>query len=168
MKTRFWSGTAVLLAALLVVALLAGPGRVAAVGEPPSNTVERQLTATLYPATAISDAVTVYSAASVITRWNSADVFVGVDLTDTTDVTGTVTASAFLTVTVQLSPDGTNWADADYEYATDSTIATKAYVRSLSADGTEYMRVPLAGERLRVKIESTQAVTPTVWVTYRN
>lgn len=161
MKTRFWSGTAVLLAALLVVALLAGPGRVAAVGEPPSNTVERQLTATLYPATAISNGTTVYSAASVITRWNSADVFVGVDLTST----------AFLTVTVQLSPDGTNWADADYEYVTadiTGTIGTKTYVRSLSADGAEYMRVPLAGERLRVKIASSGAVTPTVWVTYRN
>lgn len=158
MKTRFGNGTAVLLAALLVLVLASGAGRVAAVGEPPSNTVERQLTATLYPATAISNGVTVYSAAANSSKWNSADVFLGVDLTGT----------AFLTVTVQLSPDGTAWADADYEYATDSTIATKTYVRSLSADGTEYMRVPLAGEKLRVMIASSGAVTPTVWATYRN
>ena len=160
MKKRVWNGVSVGLAAVLVLvlALLGQPGQVGAVGEPPNTTTNRQLTSTLYPATAISNGTTVYSSATVSSRWNSADVFVGVDLTGT----------AFLTVTVQLSPDGTNWADADYEYATDSAIATQTYVRSLSADGVEYMRVPLAGEQTRVKIASSGAVTPTVWITYRN
>lgn len=162
MRNRIGSGLGLLLAAVLVLVLVlvlvgqAGP--VGAVGEPPNTTVTRQLTSTLYPATAISNGTTVYSGAAVSSRWNSADVFVAVDLTGT----------AFLTVTVQLSPDGINWADADYEYATDSAIATQSYVRSLSADGVEYMRVPLAGERMRVKIASSGAVTPTVMATYRN
>ena len=160
MKIRFWTGLPLVLVALVLVLGLAlvGPEQVGAVGEPPTTTVTRQLTSTLYPATAISNGTTVYSTAATTTRWNSADVFVAVDLTST----------AFLTVTVQLSPDGTNWADADYEYATDSAIATQAYVRSLSADGVEYMRVPLAGERMRVKIASSGSVTPTVIATYRN
>lgn len=160
MKNRVWNGLSVALAAVLVLVLvlLGRPEQVRAVGEPPTTTVTRQLTSTLYPATAISNGTTVYSTAATTTRWNSADVFVAVDLTGT----------AFLTVTVQLSPDGTNWADADYEYATDSAIATRTYVRSLSADGVEYMRVPLAGERMRVQIASSGAVTPTVIATYRN
>lgn len=161
MKSRFgkWNLTlpVMVLVAVLCLALV-WPMNVGAVGEPPNTTVTRQVTSTLYPATAISNGTTVYSGAAVSSRWNSADVFVAVDLTGT----------AFLTVTVQLSPDGVNWADADYEYATDSAIATQSYVRSLSADGVEYMRVPLAGERMRVKIASSGAVTPTVIATYRN
>lgn len=83
MKNRIGSGLGLLLAAVLVLVLVlvgqAGP--VGAVGEPPTTTVTRQLTSTLYPATAISNGTTVYSTAATTTRWNSADVFVAVDLT---------------------------------------------------------------------------------------
>lgn len=95
---------------------------------------------------------------ALTTGFGVADVFVAVD------GTGTFTATS----TVQVSADGSNWATADYEYATDSAIATQSFARTQTADGTEYMRVPLAGERLRVQIAVTGAVTPTVWVTYRN
>ncbi len=109
--------------------------------------------------TAQVSGTTTYSSGtySVTTGYGSADVFLVGDLTGT----------AYLTATVQVSGDGVNWADADYEYATDSTIATKTHTRSLSADGTEYMTVKLAGSYLRVKIEATGQTTTTVQALYR-
>lgn len=102
---------------------------------------------------------TVYSAGaySVTTGYGVADVFLVGDLTGTSN----------LTMTAQVSADGVNWADSDYEYATDSTIATKTDTRSLSADGTEYIRVRLAGDYLRVKLQTWGTATAAVQVTYR-
>jgi hypothetical protein len=126
-----------------------------------------QRTYTLYGPTAVTTG-TVNTAApnldvynrdmALTTGFGTADVFIAVD------GTGTFTATS----TVQLSADGVNWATADYEYETSSAVGTQSFARTQTADGTEYMRVPLAGERLRVQIAVTGAVTPTVWVTYRN
>ena len=129
--------------------------------------VVEQRTYTLYPATAVTTG-TVNTASpnldgfnrdmALTTGFSVADVFI------TVDGTGTFTATS----TVQLSADGSNWATADYEYETSSEIGTQSFARTQTADGTEYMRVPLAGDRLRVQIAVTGAVTPTVMVTYRN
>ena len=63
---------------------------------------------------------------SISNGYSSADVFV------TVDGTGTFTATS----TVQLSADGTNWANADYESPTSSAIATNTIARTQTADGS--------------------------------
>ena len=89
--------------------------------------------------------------------WKSVDIF----------VTGTVSGTAWMTATAQFSADGTNWANATYEYWTGSVIGTKTQSRSLSANGTTYMSVPLAGEYWRVSVQTTGGVTTTVKATLR-
>ena len=118
----------------------------------------KQATYTLHAGTLITDTtVNTTSAYSKTTGYGTADVFVIVD------GSGTFT----LTSTVQVSADGVNWADADYEYATDSTIATQTHSRSQTADGVEFMAVRLAGEYVRVKLVAEGSLIPTVQVTYR-
>ena len=51
---------------------------------------------------------------------------------------------------------------------TSSAIGTQSFARTMAADGTEYMRVPLSGEYLRVQLAATGTLTPTVQATYRN
>jgi hypothetical protein len=155
------------IAVVLLVVLLASMAT-AMPNEPTVTPVQKQLTVTLFTAANISGTTTTTAAPGVLdtngrevaktTGWSGADVFV------TIDGTGTFT----LTATVQVSADGTNWATADYEYATDSTIATQSIARTMTADGTEFMRVPLAGEYLRVQLAATGNITPTVKTTYRN
>lgn len=89
--------------------------------------------------------------------WKSVDIF----------VTGAVSGTAWMTATAQVSADGTNWANATYEYWTGSAISTKTQQRSLSANGTTYMTVPLAGEYWRVSVQTTGGVTTTVKATLR-
>ena len=48
-----------------------------------------------------------------------------------------------------------------------SAISTKTQQRSLSANGTTYMSVPLAGEYWRVSVQTTGGVTTTVKATLR-
>jgi hypothetical protein len=159
----------ILLLALMVVP--ARSGLVLAEGDPVFNGQSRQLTVTLYPATALTGAGTVFSASprttvagrddSSTNGWTMADVFVKTDIA----TTGTFTA------TVQFSPNRVDWAMADYEYATGSTtglIATQIHRRVLTADGVRVIRLPVAGENLRVMIQHTATMTPTVWVTYKN
>jgi len=82
-------------------------------------------------------------------------------------VTADVDSGATLMIAPQVSADGTNYTDADYEYVS-SGIATQTYSRTLSADGTEYLRIPMAGEYLRVKMVTTGTLTVTVKATMRN
>ena len=123
---------------------------------------------------------------SRITSWSVAEVFV------TADVSGTAT----ITVTPQLSNDAVNWTDAYYMYLSNSSTTSTAvvtgtagmtattttvnattptqriYQMTLSADGTSYKRVEMAGDYLRFKIESSatasQTVTATVRTTLKN
>jgi hypothetical protein len=133
--------------------------------------VAKQSTYLLYPTTAISGAATTYTAsprnvatgldASKVNGWANVDVFATVD----------IATSAYVTLTLQYSADGVNWADADYEYATGNTtgtVATQTHVRYMTADGTELIQAPTAGEFMRVKIENSASITPTIYVTYRN
>lgn len=94
---------------------------------------------------------------SATAGWGTVDIFV------TADVSGTAT----LTATAQVSADGVNWTDADYEYWTGSVIGTKAQQRVMTADSTEYMTVKLAGEYWRVNLGVSGGVTTTVNATLR-
>lgn len=177
MKTKFST-----VITLLLVALLLLGGTVQAQERAPA--VTKQSTYLLYPATALTGAGTVYSAsprnvvagldASKVNGWANVDVFVTLD----------VATSGWFTTTLQYSADAVNWADADYTYTSNAStwasegvtstatattaIATQTFVRYMTADGTEYMSAPTAGEFMRVKIEHSAAVTPTVYTTYRN
>ena len=183
--TRFRSILPLLIgiALLALMALSFNVSQVAAVGEPTSAHVESANTVTLYPATAITATGTVYSAspstgpgadASLVENVAYADVFA------TLDGTGAFT----VTFQPQFSADGVNWANADYEYVANnstwaslgitstatsaSAIATQLYARTLYADGTELIRLPMSGRFMRVAITSEGTVTPTVLATYRN
>jgi len=168
MKAKFYIGVTVAL--LLVVALGTGMGSQAQAQER-APAVTKQATYLLYPATAISGSATTYTAsprnvatgldASKVNGWANVDVFATVD----------IATSAYVTLTLQYSADGANWADADYEYATGNTtgtVATKTHVRYMTADGTELIQAVAAGEFMRVKIENSASITPTIYVTYRN
>lgn len=145
--------------------------------------VERQRTYTIYGPTAVTTGTVNTSAPNLdgfnrdmalTTGWSLADVFVGVD------GTGTFTVTA----KVQISADGSNWADYAYDYesltsawasegvtstaAASTTIARHTPTLTFTADGTGFIQAPLAGEWLRVQLGVTGAVTPTVKVTYRN
>lgn len=155
----------VLMALLLVLALF-GTMQVQAVGEPEPGTVTQVETRAFYGPTALNG-VTTYSTytdtfnggyVGAVGRYNSADVFL------TIDVTGFATG----TVVTQLSADGVNWTNADYDYWNGSAIGTQPYSRTLSADGTEYMRVPIAGEFMRFQIIAQGTLTPTIRATLRN
>ena len=89
--------------------------------------------------------------------WKSVDIF----------VTGAVSGTATLTATAQVSADGTNWTNANYEYWTGTAIGTKTQQRVISANGTTYMTMPLAGEYWRVSVQTTGGVTATVKATLR-
>ena len=152
--------------ALVVAALLTGLAMFPAAPAAAQPALSNQLTVTVYPATSISGTTVNTSApnvdadgrdVSLTTGWSAVDVFVTADVAST----GTLTA------TVQVSPDGVNWADADYEYWTGSAIGTQTHRRALSADGTEVMTLPLAGDRWRVRLQTTAPVTTTVTATLR-
>ena len=167
MKTRkaFVSAmamAAVLVALVLVAGMMVVPVAPVAAQAPLSN----QMTVSVYAATSISG-TTVNTAApnidaeardvSLTMGWQSVDVFIIAD----------VASSGTLTATVQVSPDGTNWADADYEYWTGSAIGTKTRQRVMTADGTEIITLPLAGERWRVQLTTTAPITTAVKATLR-
>lgn len=164
---------------LLAVALLGvffvmangGGTPVQAVGEPANTTMTRIQTYTLYPATALTGSQTKYSSAPYLDAYSrdasATNKFSAVDLFLTIDISGT----GGVTMTAQVSADQSNWTDADFTWpdpVVTNTLRTTSYVRTLTADGTEYVRVPLAGEYLRVKLVTSGTVTPTVKATYRN
>lgn len=159
MKRLMMLGGAPLLAVVMILAALFGlPMGAAADGEPPAGTVQNFETYTLYSQTVITTNSTYYSTGQRLAQWNSGDIFIVAD----------VASGASFTVTAQVSPDNTNYADLDFEYGEADSLETKTYQRLMSADGVEVMRIPMAGEYLRVSIVTTGSVTPTVKVTMRN
>ncbi len=170
MKTRIgFASLAMLIAVVLFGVMLTLPQmqpRVfAEVGNAPMNHVESSQSFTLYPSTGITTG-TVYSQvpvlvagadASNVEYWTAADLFF--------DVTGT----GVVTFTPQFSPDGTIWADGNYEQSTGSAVNTFTYTRVVNAGSTSMLRVMAAGTNMRVKLVATGGtVTPTVKVVYRN
>lgn len=184
-------GVALALGLLLVLMASAGVSADQP-GEPlPGTVVGISGPYTFYGPTALTGTTTVYSSQpntykgqdiSIAWLYNSADVFV------TGDVSGTET----ITVTPQFSVDGTYWTDATYTYVADalsstttvitgtegmtgtsttsssSAVTEATYQIVMSADGTDYLRLPLAGKYLRFEIEHSGSVTPTVKVLLRN
>lgn len=156
------AGLALALLLVLVAAVAAS------VSAPQPGTVARAVSYTFIPETVLDGSATAYSETprvvsgedvSRITPWHSADVF----------VTGDVTPTHRMTVTAQLSVDGVNWADAIYYLAdSDGDPVAQTYALYFTGDGTQYMRIPLAGERLRFRIEKTSTVTSMIQVTLRN
>jgi hypothetical protein len=167
---------ALIVAALVVMALLSmvvHSQPAAAIGEPPAGSVSGYVSYTLYPETALTGSDTVYSASprtfagedvSNVAEFNSVDVCTTVDIA----TTGTIT------VTPQFTNFGDNratnryWADASYDYWTGSAVSAQDYQTELTADGADCIRVPVIGEYLRLKVEHTDAMTPTIRVTLRN
>lgn len=167
MKEKRLFTTALL--ALLLLALLVVPGVFAENGEPLPGTVGQTATYVFYPPTTLAVTSTVYSAAprtvsgqnvADIRKWNSADVFLTVD----------VTGSKTTTVTPQFSADQTNWADATYTVVSGTTASEITHQIILTSDSTDYLRIPIAGQYLRFKIAVTGggSVTPTILATLRN
>lgn len=162
-RARTLGGLALGLALAVVLALglyLAPLARADA--DLPSGTVVGSTDRTMYSATALSSSGTVYSPATVsgenvtLTRYyHAGEAFVTIDLA----TTGTVT------VTAQSSTDQTNWADA---YTVGDTGTSIPVWVVLTADGTNYMRIPFAGYYTRFKIQHTASVTPTIRMVLRN
>jgi hypothetical protein len=167
-------GVAWALAGALAVAMFMGLGAQPAhgLGEPLPGGRPVVATYTLVDARALVTE-TVYSASpqtvgagldvSRVADWHAADIFV------TADVSGTAT----LTATVQFSPDQVVWADAETLYVTwnqtgTATLNTMTYRTVQTADGTTLLRVPVAGEFMRVMMVAGGAVTATVQATLRN
>lgn len=165
--------------AAAALGVMTAPQPVDAAGEIYPGTVNRTQTLLIFPETALAASATTYSAAprtlngediTKIGAWNSAEIFVSAQFT----------TNAWMTVTAQLSPDQANWADVEY---VENAIATTGpstdtvagwyqtilpYRTILVTDGVRMFRVPLGGEFLRLKIETSDEITPTIWATLRN
>jgi hypothetical protein len=96
--------------------------------------------------------------ASRAVQWANADVF----------VTAAVSGTAVLTVTPQFSNDAVNWASAYWNTVSSTTVTAQPYRIVLSANGSSYLRMPMAGEYVRFNIANTGYVTATVRVTFKN
>jgi len=161
---------------VLVMALGVGGAVLASQpGEPLPGTVQGiRGPNTFWNGTVIAGSTVTYTSApklvygsdvSLVWLYHNADIFVTAD----------ITPSSYLTITPQFSVDQSNWADATYTYVaqpyttTVSAAVTEAsYQIAMSADGTDYLRIPLAGKYLRFKIEHSDTVTPTINVMLRN
>lgn len=162
------------IAALLLVFTLAVAANMAfAQGEPQPGTVDNLATFTIYGPTTIVSGTTNTEAPNLTTsglnranvsQWNSADIFFNVDV-----LGGTV-----ITLTPQFSADQSHWADAYYNFVdtvstTETVIARQSYQVVVSGvDTVDYVRVPVAGEYMRVQMVVSGTVTPTIWTTLRN
>lgn len=173
-----------LFVALFLWSLAPQPVALASADEPQPGTVESIATYVYLPETTAITGTTYTDAPRVtaggvdvsrISDWHAVDVF----------VTGDLTGAGWLTVTAQVSADQINWADAAYDYVaqsgtvvnsgavtstttTASSIVAQPYRIILTADGTDYLRLPLAGEYLRFKVERTGTIEATILATLRN
>lgn len=158
-----------IVALVFALALLAGlmlgmAGQARASGEPPSGTVAGIQTRLFYPRTVTSGSTDYYLTASGLANqvqyWHAADVF----------VKSSDTIASNITVTVQLSPDGTNFADAVRDEVLNNVVTVTPYriVFTAGSDQVKTVHVPLAGEYIRFKVEHGETFTPTLWLSLRN
>lgn len=157
---------------LLLIALgLAGTG-VALAGpggpEPGDGTVKAADTYTLYSGYVTTTTTINPASVTRLVYYNDVDLFVTADFSTT----------GVITMTPQYSADNANWANATYvgtawSSATvdgiTTTIATAdaetTYRTTLSADGTDFIRLPMVGKYLRPQITLSGGVTNGVWIT---
>lgn len=148
---------ALLLSLLLAVALAVPMYAQDASGDPDPATVVNVTPVTLLATRVITvDQVT---AGQNTSRWNSIDLFSSV----------TVASGGALTTTLQFSADGVRWANA-YWYSVNSTgtVSSNMYRFIQTSDGTNYLRVPLAGQYVRLDLDVTGTVTPTLVGVFKN
>ena len=157
-----------LLVGMAAVSLL--PQGAAAAPAAQFGAVTAPRTVTLYGPTAVTTGTTFSSAPLNVngidnartTNYGRADVFIS---------TG-ANSSGTLTVTVQVSADESTWADSTemQQGFLTGTLVSAAYTHRVVLTGASQagtVRVPLAGEFLRVKVEAAGSITPTVKATYR-
>jgi hypothetical protein len=184
MKTTLKQFGRIIAVFALAALLVAGGTAAAGPGDPQPATVRGIESYTMYSSGSIVTATTTLyggnqsGEADRYTNYNGLDVFV------TADISGTRTT----TVTMQYSADGTNWVDASYEYVgtplnysttvtasttstttatTTSTVSTSGtptvyedeYQIVLSADGTDFLQMPVTGLYVRPKIEVGGTIT---------
>lgn len=156
----------VLVGLLAMLLLLMAPSVMAdsGPGVPDLASVSYWQTYTLFASRALtnSTATTYTLSPTRFPNWATADIFV------TADVSGTDT----LTATVQYSSDGANWANGTYTYVTfnqtgTATLNTGTYQLVINSDTTSFMRVPVVGEYLRIRIDNAGYVTPTIRATFK-
>lgn len=147
MRAIGWAGV---LAVVLTLALAAGLSAQSDNGSPLPGTVTNVQAATILSSYVItSDRAT---AGFDVSRYNAGDLFMTVD----------VGAASALTTVLQYSADGVNFANC-YWSATksDGTFTTNTCRTIQSADGTVYIRAPIAGTRARLNFDVTGTVTVT-------
>lgn len=82
--------------------------------------------------------------------------------------TSSVTDTGYTTTTVAVTVTNTVTQTAEFDVSGASTIASVAQQIILSADGADHVRLPIAGNQMRVKVEWSGTLTPTVDVMLRN
>jgi hypothetical protein len=186
----------VLLAVMFVLSGPATPVQAVSGGEPGTGSMVNWRTVTFAAGdTGITETTYFVPSGStdgyLMQGWYKGDVFVTADLVTTTNI---------ITITPQVSVDLSNWVDLQYESegwvlpldfsetitstgsemtSTHSFASSAAervsedvtYQVVISADGSDYVVVPMRGNYLRIKAEvdsSSTAVTPTVTVVFKN
>lgn len=152
-KAIGWLGVTVLALMLtlsLTLSLTAGLAAQGDNGSPMPGTVTN-----VQPLTILSSYVITNDRSTAgfdVSRYNSGDLFMTVD----------VGAASALTTVLQYSADGVNFANC-YWSATksDGTFTTNTCRTIQSADGTAYIRAPIAGTRARLNFDVTGTVTVT-------
>lgn len=159
MKKRVLS---VLTVAVLLAALLVGSIGATGPGDPNPGTVMGIGSYTLYSQTFVTNTTTLYggSSSGEATRFqsfNALDVF----------VTGAISGTRTVTVTMQVSPDGSNWADATYTYvgtplsysSTSTNTQTLSDSSTVTATTTSTSTATVTGT---MSTSGTSSVTSTV------
>lgn len=82
--------------------------------------------------------------------------------------TSSITSTGYTTTTTVVTVTNTVTQTADFDVSGASSIASMTQQIILSADGADYARVPIVGNQMRVKVEWSGTLTPTVDVLLRN
>jgi hypothetical protein len=158
----------VVLVALVMAVLLIAPTVSAGTfgpGSPDLPAVAQSTTYTFFNAKVLTTSTTItYSTAPLrLGTWAVADVF----------VTGVVSGSTAFTITPQYSADNTNWVNASYTYVTwnqtgTATLNTGTPQVVINSNTSSFVRIPMAGEYLRFKVDNAGYVTITLKATMKN
>lgn len=129
-------------------------------GAPDLTGVAQSQTYTFINARVLTSSTTItYSTSPLrLAYWAVADVF----------VTGDVSGTTAFTVTPQYSADNVNWVNATYTYIATGTLTTVTPQIVINSDTTSFMRIPMAGEYLRFRVDNSGSVTVTVKATMKN
>lgn len=166
-RTLFSLGVAL----AVVVAVFSVPSAKAMDSEPPVSGVRSWFSTTFIAATPFTTQPTQTATISTtspllrsgfdvseVANWAMVDVF----------ATATVNGSAWITITPEFSADAVNWAPAVQVLENVSGTTSIGRVINLTASETKYIRVPVYGTYMRIKLQNTGTTTPTVRAVFRN